>query len=289
MAAITFLGLGLMGTPMATRLVAAGHQVTVWNRTAERTVPLVNMGAATATTPAQAAAGAEFVITMLANPAAFEEVLFGAEGVASSLGPGDTLIDMSTVGPHEIASARERLQPGVVFVDAPVRGSVPEATNGQLFIYVGADADQFERVAPVLGALGRVEHVGPAGAGAATKLVVNTSLAASMVAFGEALSLGRALGLDLRVLLDVLENSPIGSIVKSKRANVESWSFPANFKLSLAAKDISLALGVDPKLARDLKMTNAIGSWLNDAIEEGRADLDFSAVVATILGGKRPL
>ncbi len=123
MAKIGFLGLGEMGTPMATRLLRGGHELVVWNRSPERTVPLANEGAAVATSPAKAASGAELIITMLATPEALEQLLFGSEGLA-------ILIDMSTVGPDEVRSAAARLPEGVTLVDAPVRGSVPQATSG---------------------------------------------------------------------------------------------------------------------------------------------------------------
>src|SRR5437660_9594054 len=132
MAKIGFLGLGEMGTPMATRLRRAGHDLTVWNRSAERTVPLASEGAKVASSPAKAAAGADVVITMLATPEALEQVLFGSEGLATGLSPGQILIDMSTVGPDEVHSAAARLPEGTALVDAPVRGSVPDATSGRL-------------------------------------------------------------------------------------------------------------------------------------------------------------
>ena len=138
MAKIAFLGLGQMGTPMAARLIEAGNEVTVWNRTRAKTESLVEHGAAAAETPGDAVAGADAVVTMLANPAALEQVLFADDGVVSALSPGQWLIEMSTVGPDTIRSVRRRLPAHVTLVDAPVRGSVPEATAGRLAIFVGA-------------------------------------------------------------------------------------------------------------------------------------------------------
>jgi 3-hydroxyisobutyrate dehydrogenase len=273
-----------MGTPMATRLVAAGHDVTVWNRTAGRTEPLAAAGAGVAVSPAVAGTGAEFVITMVATPQAFGEVLFGAEGLASALTSGQTLIDMSTIGPEAFGSAAARLPAGVAAVDAPVRGSVPEATEGRLHVYVGAEDDDFERVRPVLEVLGDVRHVGPPGAGAATKLVVNTALTASIVVLGEALALGRALGLGQGELLDVLAESPIGPTVAAKRANVEAGRYPPSFKLSLAAKDMRLALHAAAGAGVVLETAETVHRALDEAVAEGAGDLDFSAVVATVLG-----
>src|SRR2546426_4253521 len=284
MAKIGFLGLGEMGTPMAGRLVRAGHEVVVWNRSAERTASLAKECAAVAATPAKAAAGRDFVITMLATPDALEQVLFGNAGLAPALSPGQLLIDMSTVGPDEVRSAAARLPKGASLVDAPVRGSVPQATWGRLDIFVGATDGDYERVRPILETLGSVRHTGGPGSGAAMKLVANLALGAAMVTLGEALSLGESLELPRNILLDVLADSPIGPIVKAKRANVESGQFAPSFKLRHAAKDLRLVTETAAARARDLKQARANRAWLDEAAEHGAADLDFSAVVATIVG-----
>ena len=284
MAKIGFLGLGEMGTPMAGRLLRAGHQVVVWNRSAERTVPLAQEGAAVVSSPAKAAAGADFVITMLATPEALEQVLFGAAGLAPALSPGQVLIDMSTVGTDEVRSVAARLPKGASLVDAPVRGSVPQATSGRLDIFVGATDEDYERVRPILESLGSVRHSGGPGSGAAMKLVANLALGAAIVTLGEALSLGDSLELKRDILLDVLADSPIGPIVKAKRANVESGQFPPSFKLRHAAKDLRLVTEAAAARGRELKQARANRAWLDEAAERGAADLDFSAVVATITG-----
>jgi 3-hydroxyisobutyrate dehydrogenase-like beta-hydroxyacid dehydrogenase len=284
MARIGFLGLGGMGTPMAGRLLHAGHDVIVWNRTAERAVALAQQGAAVASSPAKAAAGANFVITMLATPEALEQVLFGTAGLAPTLLPGQVLIDMSTVGPDEIRSAAARMPKSVSLVDAPVRGSVPQATLGRLDIFVGANDEDYERVRPILEYLGSVRHTGGQGSGAAMKLVANLTLGAAIVTLGEALSLGESLALDRKTLLDTLADSPIGPIVAVKRANVESGQFAPGFKLRLAAKDLRLVMEAAAARGRDLKQAQANRVWLDEAAEHGAADFDFSAVVATIGG-----
>jgi 3-hydroxyisobutyrate dehydrogenase-like beta-hydroxyacid dehydrogenase len=282
MAKLAFLGLGLMGTPMATRLLDAGNDLTVWNRTMEKTRPLADLGASVASTPAQAAAGVEAAITMVTNPEALEQVVLGEDGLAAALAPGQLLIDMSTVGPQAVRSVAARLPHGVRMVDAPVRGSVPEATAGRLAIYVGADPADFQRVEPILAPLGRLYHVGGPGAGAATKVVVNSTLGTAIAAFGEALALGDALELDRSTLLDVLGESPIGSTVRAKRANVESGRYPPNFKLSLALKDLRLVNQIADQAGRHLRVASASRGWLEQAARSGAGDLDYSAVIATI-------
>jgi 3-hydroxyisobutyrate dehydrogenase len=173
---------------------------------------------------------------------------------------------------------------GVAAVDAPVRGSIPEATDGRLHVYVRADDEDFERVRAVLEVFGDAHRVGGPGAGAAMKLVVNTPLAASIVAAGEALALSHALGLDQRSVLDMLADSPIGPTVRAKRANMEAGRYPPSFKLSIAAKDMRLAVDAADHAGTPLETAETVRRWLDEAADHGPADLDFSAVVGTILG-----
>jgi len=284
MSKIAFLGLGQMGSPMAVRLLEAGHHVTVWNRTPERAAPLRQRGAVVASSLAEAAAGVEFAITMLATPEALEAVLFADGGLAAALGPGQILIDMSTVGPEAVRSVGARLPEGVSLVDAPVRGSVPEATEGRLHIFVGATDEDFARARPILESLGEIRRTGGPGSGAAMKLVVNLTLGAAIVALGEALALGESLDLEPGALLDVLADSPIGPAVRAKRANVAAGRYPPNFKLGLAAKDLRLVMDTADAAGQDLKLARAARAWLDEAARRGASDLDYSAVVATILG-----
>ena len=179
---------------------------------------------------------------MLATPDALEQVLFGTAGLAPALSPGQIVIDMSTVGPDEVLSVAARMPEAVSLVDAPVRGSVPQATAGRLDIFVGANVGDYERVRPILQSLGSVRRMGGLGSGAAMKLVANLALGAAIVALGEALSLGESFALDRHTLLDALAESPIGPMVAAKRANVESGQFTPNFKLQLAAKDLRLVM-----------------------------------------------
>ena len=284
MAKIAFLGLGMMGAPIATRLLQAGHELTVWNRTPDRAKPLAARGAKVARSPAEAGTGAAFAITMLATPEALKEVVSGEHGLVRALGPGQVYVDMSTVGPHVIRSIAAQFPNGVTVVDAPVRGSVSQAAEGRLEIFAGASAEDFERVHPILESLGSVIHIGGPGAGAAMKLVANLALGASIAAVGEALALGEALGLGRAPLLNMLEGSQVGPAVRVKRANIESGHYPPNFKLRHAAKDLRLVIEAAAAVDRDLKVSAAARAWLDAGVERGAADLDYSAVVATIVG-----
>jgi 3-hydroxyisobutyrate dehydrogenase-like beta-hydroxyacid dehydrogenase len=284
MTKIAFCGLGRMGAPMAARLLDAGHALTVWNRTPDRAGPVVEQGASLAASPAEAASGAEIVITMLADGPALDEVVFGRHGVAGGLAGGATLVEMSTVGPDAVRALAGRLPEGVDVLDAPVLGSVPQATEGTLKIFVGGEAAVVERCRPVLEALGTPRHLGALGAGAAMKLVANSTLGALMGGLAEALALADALGLDEGPVLDILGESAIGVTVKGKRGLVESGVYEANFKLGLAAKDLRLVTTAAEEAGVELRLAPAARAWLEEADAAGLGDLDYSAVIAQVRG-----
>lgn len=282
MTRIAFLGLGQMGAPMAARLLEAGHELTVWNRTARKADPLVEKGARLAGSPREAARSAEAVITMLATPEALEDVVFGRDGVAGGLGRDVAVIEMSTVGPGVVRDLADRLAGEVI--DAPVLGSVPQATDGSLKVFVGGSDEAFRRWGPLLEAFGTPMHLGPLGAGASMKLVANSTLGALMSGLGEALSLAQGLGLEPSAVLDILAESPLGVTVKSKRELIDSGTYPPRFKLALAAKDLRLVAEAAEAARRDLRVARAARSWLEDADRAGLGDLDYSAVTAHIRG-----
>jgi 3-hydroxyisobutyrate dehydrogenase-like beta-hydroxyacid dehydrogenase len=284
MAKLAFCGLGQMGQPMAARLVEAGHEVVVWNRTAARADPIVQLGARAAASPAEAALGADGAITMVASPAALEEVVFGREGLGATFEPQSTLIDMSTVGPDAVRATAKALPAGVGMLDAPVLGSVPQAIEGTLKIFVGGREEDYRRWSPVLGAMGTPKRLGPLGSGAAMKLVVNSTLMALMSALAEALALADALGLDTGDVLDVLADSPIGAPATGKRPNIERAAYPPNFKLSLARKDSSLVVETAVRTGVDLPLARAALAWMEAADRAGLGDLDYSAVIAQARG-----
>jgi len=280
MTTLAFVGLGQMGLPMAGRLLDAGHDLVVWNRSPAKAETLVARGARLADTPTEAARLAEAVFTMLSTPEALEEVVFGAAGLAEGMGEGHTLIEMSTVGPDVIRDLSERVPDGVDVIDAPVLGSTPQATEGTLKIFVGAEPELAEAWMPVLEAFGRPIHLGPPGSGAAMKLVTNSILGALMSGLAEALTLADAFALDQSTVLDILAESPIGVTVKSKRALIESGRFPPNFKLSLAAKDLRLVTGTAQNAGLQLPLAMAARAWFEVSEAEGLGPYDYSAVTA---------
>lgn len=282
MAKLAFLGMGQMGAPMARRLIAAGHDVTVWNRTPERAEPLLAEGGRQASTPAEAANGVEAAITMLADPDALQAVLFGPDGLAEAMPDGATLIDMSTVGSDAVRNIAGMLPRSVTMVDAPVLGSVPHAEEGELKIFVGGDAETFQRWRGVLETMGNPRLVGPLGSGAAVKLVVNSAIGIVVSAVGESLALSDALGLDESTALDVLEDSVIGAGVARARASIESGVYPPRFKLSLARKDLGLVTDAAAGVGLKLRVAPAAREWLESAAVGGLGGLDYTAVIAHI-------
>src|SRR3954449_9328785 len=204
---VAFLGLGIMGWPMAHNLVEAGYELSVWTRDrakAERFA--AEHGASAAPTPGEAAAGAGIAITMVPESPEVEEVLLGADGAAGGLGGGDLWGDMSTIGPTATRAIGERLRErGIALLDAPVTGSRPKAEDGTLTIMVGGEKEAFERARPLFDAMGQlVVHVGAPGHGEMVKLVNNTLAAINAAALGEGLTLARAAGLDTDKLRQVV-------------------------------------------------------------------------------------
>jgi 3-hydroxyisobutyrate dehydrogenase-like beta-hydroxyacid dehydrogenase len=243
----------------------------VWNRTAARTQPLVADGARAAATPAAAASAAEVVITMLADPPALAGVLGGPDGVAAGIRPGSCLAEMSTVGPAVALAARDQLPAGVGFVDAPVMGSVGPAASGDLIVLAGGDVDRVEKI---LSIFGRVVRCGPAGSGAARKIVLISGAIAGVTLVGELLAVADALGVPRDAALDGLAAGPLAGAVARIR------STGSDFAVALAAKDVGLATE-----AADLPQLAAARDWLRAAAREGAADQDMRHVIEYIHPG----
>jgi 3-hydroxyisobutyrate dehydrogenase-like beta-hydroxyacid dehydrogenase len=280
---IAFLGLGAMGRPMAGRLLDAGHDLRVWNRTPGRAEDLAGRGAERAATPADAARGVEFVITMLADPLALEGVVFGSDGIAETIGPDAVLVDMSTVGPTAIRRVGDRLRP-VPVLDAPVLGTVPHAEAGSLTILAGGDADVLGRCAGVLEAMGTIRHVGRAGAGALVKHANNAASLTTLTCLGEVLALTDEAGLDPVVVLDAIGMGPLGSAVERWRERITGSVDRVDFRLALARKDLGLAIDEAATAGVPLSLPRATAGRFDDALAAGRGDEDLTAVVAFVRG-----
>ena len=287
MSVVAVVGLGAMGSRIARRLLEAGHELHVWNRTAEKAQPLVEAGAVAAATPAEAAARAEVVLTMVADPAALRDVTEGADAVAAGVGEGATVIEMSTVGPDAVHRLASVLGERAGLLDAPVLGSRSEAEEGRLKIFVGGPSELVERWTPLLSVLGSPLHVGPLGSGAAAKLVANTTLVGTIGVLGEALALAEGLGLPREKAFEVLAATPLAAQAERRREAVESGEYPPRFALYLARKDAELVASAAREAAVDLRLTEAARSWLAEAEDAGLGDRDYSAVLARILD-RRP-
>jgi len=265
------VGLGGMGSRVARRLLDAGHDLTVWNRTPAKAEAL---GAPLAASPADAARRSEVVITMVADPQALRAVTEGPDGVAAGADGETTVIEMSTVGPAAIERLASVLSAGLL--DAPVLGSLNEAEAGKLSIFVGGEEELFERRRDLLNVLGRPIHVGATGSGATAKLVANSTLFNVIGALGEALALAQALGLSRDAAFEVIGTTALAQQAERRRPALESGQFPPRFPLRLARKDADLIA----EQGLDLRLTMAARSWLAEA---GDGDQDYSAVLLRIL------
>ena len=287
---VAVIGLGTMGAPMARHLLAAGHEVTVHNRTRAREEPLAALGAARAESPAAAARGAEAALTCVSDTPDLEAVVLGEGGIAEGLEAGSLLVDCSTVSPGasaELAAAlRER---GIGFVDAPVSGGSEGAERGTLTIFCGGEEADVERARPILEAFGsRITHLGPAGAGQAAKAVNQVMIAGTYASVGEGLALARAAGLPLRELVEALSAGAAQSWVLANRSqNVIDGAYPLGFKLALHRKDLGIALAEASALGVEMDVSALVAAQEDDLIAAGRGDEDVSAVARTPAGTRQ--
>jgi 3-hydroxyisobutyrate dehydrogenase-like beta-hydroxyacid dehydrogenase len=281
---VAFLGLGIMGHAMATNLVKAGHEVTVWNRTPGKMVE----GAGIAPTPAAAAQGADVVWLCVSDTAAVEKVLFGPDGVEQSLAEGispNIIADSSTISPSATVKFAERVRArGVSYVDAPMTGSKIGAANGSLIFMVGGDDAAIERLNPLFAAMGKkIFRMGETGKGQATKLAMNLQIALIFEGFAEALTLATKLGVDPRQLVSLIEATMVRSgVVEYKAPFVLQRDFTPNFPLRLMHKDILLTLEAAKEARVKLPALETVEEIYELATEEGQQDLDYAATLTLL-------
>jgi 3-hydroxyisobutyrate dehydrogenase-like beta-hydroxyacid dehydrogenase len=281
------LGTGRMGGSMARALATAGFPLVLYNRTPERAAALaVELGAATAPTPAELAEVSDVCISSLADARAVAESYEGRGGLITGLRPGSIVLEMSTVLPETILGLEPAVRArGAVALDAPVSGSVSLASSGQLTIMVGGALDDLERARPVLDALaGHVFHMGPLGSGAAMKLAVNAVVFGLNQALSEALVLAERAGIDRTAAYDVLAASAVGApFVSYKRAAFLSPdSIPPAFSLELAEKDLRLIDALAQSVHLDMLQARANLGYLIDAEASQGGEADISAVATHI-------
>jgi 3-hydroxyisobutyrate dehydrogenase-like beta-hydroxyacid dehydrogenase len=283
---IALIGLGLMGRPMGLNLLKAGYPLSVWNRTASRAGELVAAGATLATSPREAAAAADILFTIVSDPPALEQVLWGQEGkndgALCGLQPGSIYIDSSTVAPSltrrvAAACAEHRIR----YLDAPVTGGDWGAREGNLVFMIGGDAQTLREVEPVLGVMGKKWfHLGPNGAGQTVKLAMNAILALQVGAMAEALALVTKSGLQGEQLIEVMQSSMARSgVLDIKSPLMVKGDFKPSFPLRLMHKDLGLALDLANQLGVALPATAAAREVYNFVKGASNEDLDYSAIM----------
>jgi 3-hydroxyisobutyrate dehydrogenase-like beta-hydroxyacid dehydrogenase len=277
---VAFLGMGIMGAPMARNLAAAGFEVTVWNRTRSKADAL---DLPVADSPAAASAAAQATITMVVDSPQVEEVLLSDDGAGKGMGPDHLVIDMSTIAPTAARSIAERLAP-IPFVDAPVTGSRPKAEDGTLTIMAGCDEEHFERARPVLEAMGKlVLRVGPSGHGQMAKLINNTLAAVNAAALAEGLTLAGAYGLDADALLEVIgAGSGSSAMAQLKARPMLDRELDPLFKLEHMLKDVRHCLAEARALGVELPVAERAERLYAKAAEAGLGERDFAAVIEAL-------
>ena len=277
---VAFLGLGIMGRPMAANLVKASHEVAVWNRT-----PKQVEGARTAESPADAATGAEVVWMCVSDTKAVETVLFGPQGVETSIGGGSVVVDSSTISPSAELQFAERLRAkGVDYADAPVTGSKVAAEAGSLIFMVGGAESVLAKIDPLFKAMGKqVFRMGETSKGQAAKLVMNLQIALIFEGFAEALTLATKLGVKVDALLPLIQASMVRSgVVEYKAPFIMKRDFTPNFPLRLMLKDIHLALAAAKEARVKLPALETVEEIYEMAAEEGHQDLDYAATLTLL-------
>jgi 3-hydroxyisobutyrate dehydrogenase len=282
---ISFLGLGIMGAAMARRLLEHGFELTVWNRNPARAAPLAAQGARIASSPADAARGAEVVIAMIADDPASRSVWIGEAGALQALEPGSLAIESSTLTVEWIrALGAACAARGVGFLDAPVTGSKVQAEEGALNFLVGGDAPLVERARPVFAAMGRGHiHVGPGGSGALLKLINNFMCGVQVASLGEALAMAERSGLDVRLAGEVLAaGSPGSPLVKMVVQRMVARDYTPNFLLPLMVKDLSYAIETFGAAGIELDDARAARERFRAAASAGYAHQDIAAVIESL-------
>jgi 3-hydroxyisobutyrate dehydrogenase len=279
---VTVLGLGIMGSRMAHRLLAAGFPVTVYNRSAEKSAPFAETQANVAATPREAAEHADVIVSMVSNDQVSRNVWLGPDGALAGARPGTVCIESSTLS---VAWVRELAQAasthGCDLLDAPVTGSKVHAGSGELTFLVGGSDAALAKARPVLAAMSKaIVPVGPTGSGALTKLINNFMCGVQVASTAQALTLIERSGLDRDTVLKVLtEGAPGSPLVKTMFARMTTGDYAPNFYLGLALKDLRYGIEEASKVGLDLTTASAAASVFQDAVMNGHGEQDFSAVV----------
>ena len=281
MKSVGFIGLGVMGAPMASNLLRKGFEVAVFNRTADKADELVRQGAKRAASPAETARSADVVITMISNDRAVEEVYYGDNGVLGGLSPGTTVIDCSTVSPAlSLRIARDMEGISCHFIDAPVTGSKPAAEDGTLLFMAGGDKQLLDEHRDVLIAMGRkIIHTGPSGSGTTAKLAHNTIVGINAAGLMEGMSIAAKGGIDASTFLDIVMSGAASSRqAELKGRKIVDRDFSVQFSLALMLKDLKLASVLSDEFGIGLPMLEAAKSLFKIGLTAGHGEEDMSAL-----------
>ena len=283
--AIGFIGLGIMGRPMARNLLKAGHTLVVHSRSRGPVEDIVKAGATAAASPRDIAAQCDVLVTMLPNSPEVEQVALGPGGIIEGARRGLIFADMSTISPIVSRKIGAALEPkGVAMLDAPVSGGEKGAIDGTLSIMVGGDKAVFERVLPIFQAMGKtITLLGPLGFGGFTKLANQIIVAVNLTALAEALTLGKKAGLDRELLLTALAGGLAGSkCLDQKRSNYVSNTYNPGFKIDLHYKDLGLIMESARALGVPLPATAVVQELFSALRVKGRGGLDHSGVITLL-------
>ena len=289
MTSVGFLGLGIMGSRMAANLQRKGFAVTAWTRTAGKAQAWADEhdGARAAATPAEAAAGADIVISMVVDGAQVEAVLLGEDGAATGAPEQTLFIDMSTIAPADARRIGGALaQQGHAFLDAPVTGSSPKAQSGTLTIMAGGEAEAFARAQPAFAAMGEtIVHVGELGHGQVIKLINNAVSAANAATLAQALVMGAGTGVDLGALIEILgAGSANSTMVTLKAEPMRHHAYDTLFKTDHMLKDVRLCLEEAQAAGVPFPAANAARDALVAAVGRGYGEADFASIVEAFEG-----
>ena len=283
MAAVAFLGLGVMGYPMAGHLVAKGHSVTVYNRTPAKAAAFVaQFGCGSADTPAQAAVGADFVMTCVGNDDDLRSVCLGPDGAFSGMTAGAILVDHTTVSAivtRELAQVGHAL--GLGFIDAPVSGGQAGAQNGALSVMCGGDADTYTKAEPVIAAYARIcRRLGKSGAGQLAKMMNQIASAGLVQGLAEALAFGQKAGLDGEAVIEVISQGAAGSWqMVNRHKTMLADTFDFGFAVDWMRKDLGICLAAADEIGASLPVTALVDQFYKDLQRMGGARNDTSSLI----------
>jgi 3-hydroxyisobutyrate dehydrogenase-like beta-hydroxyacid dehydrogenase len=282
---IGFMGLGIMGVPMAANLLKAGYPVMIYNRSPEKAEPLVKQGAGLASHPTAMARAADVVIAMVTGPEALGDLLWGPDGAGGAFNHRKVFINMSSVSPRCTRELARELEPtGVTFIDAPVSGTKKPAEDGALLILAGGPRDKVQEMEPVLLAMGKkVVYCGAAGQGSMMKMCINLLLGLMMEGFAEVLNFGRLGGLSPAAMLDTIFSGPLNcGMFQVKAPNLQNHAYPPAFPLKHMTKDAKFIVDTAFELGAPVPAAHTILHLYRTGVAQGWGDEDVSAIARVL-------